>query len=96
MVVLFADSGSTKTEWALSPTVSSAATSPLRFTTSGLNPCLMSDEDLQQALCSEVLPNLSGSSVDVVRFYGDDACGATTKSMGSTEQIAGDDDAPHA
>ena len=70
MVVLFADSGSTKTEWALSPTVSSAATSPLRFTTSGLNPCLMSDEDLQQALCSEVLPNLSGLSVDVVRFYG--------------------------
>lgn len=70
MVLLFADGGSTKTEWALSPAVSSSVASPHRFTTSGLNPCLMSDAVMEQALRSEVLPMLSGLSVDVLRFYG--------------------------
>lgn len=71
MITLIADSGSTKTDWLLLDT----AVGPLKsFITSGLNPCLMTDEDITRRLTTEVRPKLAehlcGHSLDCIRFYG--------------------------
>ena len=72
MLTLIADSGSTKTDWALtgidpSPRRVSAAT---RFHTQGINPIHQSDNEIRQILHQELLPYLSTENVSHVYFYG--------------------------
>lgn len=77
MKILIADSGSTKTEWMGHDTVRSTS---LHFITSGLNPCLMDDEAIADALNKEVAPQLTEATpFDAIYFYGagcrPDQCG---------------------
>lgn len=82
MTILIADSGSTKTDWILHDTSQHTSS---RFVSSGLNPCLMDDEELMERLAKEVLPHIlhfhtdrrlkhptDGASIliDHVHFYG--------------------------
>ena len=72
MLTLIADSGSTKTDWALtgidpSPRRVPAAT---RFHTQGINPIHQSDNEIRQILHQELLPYLSTENVSHVYFYG--------------------------
>jgi N-acetylglucosamine kinase-like BadF-type ATPase len=72
MLTLIADSGSTKTDWALtgidpSPRRVSAAT---RFHTQGINPIHQSDNEIRQILHQELLPYLSIENISHVYFYG--------------------------
>lgn len=72
MKILLADSGSTKTDWALIDTEDSA--SIVRFSSVGLNPCLMSDEVIGGVLSTEVAPhvepNVAFVGIHHIRFYG--------------------------
>ncbi len=63
MSMLIADSGSTKTEWAL---VEEGRVQTLR--TAGLNPVHQSAEEIECILCQEFTPPMKG--VDTVHFYG--------------------------
>ena len=70
-MILIADSGSTKTDWALVD-ASSAKTdtsSPVMFT-QGINPFHQSRQSILQVLRDELLPQLDGASVSSVKFYG--------------------------
>ena len=68
-MILIADSGSTKTDWALiSPSVLSSQLSVL--SSQGLNPVHQSRETILQILRSELLPKLDGSEIESVFFYG--------------------------
>lgn len=64
-MILIADSGSTKTDWALvdKETV-------IRFNTQGLNPVHQSRESILQVLRDELLPNMEAPEVKSVFFYG--------------------------
>lgn len=66
MIRLVADSGSTKTDWALIPIDAPVES----FSTSGLNPALMGKEELRHALDLELKPKLEGRSLNEVFFYG--------------------------
>lgn len=75
MITLLADSGSTKTAWALMTDGAAVC----RFTSSGINPCLMSEAEISRILLDEVLPQLSAHTpsisgdahtIDQIRFYG--------------------------
>ena len=73
--MLIADSGSTKTDWALLYRRQDGQMVDSRFQTQGINPVLMSEEEVVAVMRNEVLPELervSGwPSADVcVRFYG--------------------------
>jgi len=68
MKILLADSGSTKTDWALIDT--ETGTAPLRFSSVGLNPCLMSDDAIIHVLSMEVAPQVITANIDYIRFYG--------------------------
>lgn len=64
-MLLIADSGSTKTDWAL---VSSS--SEFRFLhTQGLNPVMETEEQICQILRNELLPEVT-ETVDAIYFYG--------------------------
>lgn len=67
MTLLIADSGSTKTDWIL---CGDGLASPLRFASSGLNPCLMTDDEIAAILTDEVKPNLPEIGIDRIHFYG--------------------------
>ncbi len=70
-MILIADSGSTKTDWALVPSHLSPLTShhsPL--TTQGLNPYHLSPEAISGVLRGELLPQLPEGRVERVYFYG--------------------------
>lgn len=67
MTLLIADSGSTKTDWIL---CGDELASPLRFASSGLNPCLMTDEEISSILRDEVEPHLPEIGIDRIHFYG--------------------------
>lgn len=72
MHILIADSGSTKTEWlwaGAKDTVAEDSASDV-FRTSGLNPCLMSDDEIVGVLRGEVLPHLMGLHADKLCFFG--------------------------
>lgn len=64
-MILIADSGSTKTDWAL---VDQETT--LRFNTQGINPVHQKREAILQILHEELLPNLDANEVQSVFFYG--------------------------
>lgn len=71
MVTLIADSGSTKTDWALlCPAMYGKPASILRIASQGINPIHQSDNEIRQILLSELLPHLSIENVSHVYFYG--------------------------
>lgn len=63
---LIADSGSTKTTWAVTNAVQILST----FQTPGLNPYMLDDESLIAALRADLLPHIHGSIIGDIRFYG--------------------------
>lgn len=63
---LICDSGSTKSAWCLTD-----GTSPLFYTTQGINPFQQSEEKIHSILNDELLPNLPKEvAIDEVYFYG--------------------------
>lgn len=71
-MILIADSGSTKTDWAV---LGTANASPLRVATQGLNPILFTDAELAAVFRDELLPRLAEAGVEAgevaeVAFYG--------------------------
>lgn len=58
MHILVADSGSTKTDWLFHNTTDHTT---LAFQSSGLNPCLMDDDEILRKLTTEVRPHFSES-----------------------------------
>lgn len=64
-MILIADSGSTKTDWALVSDQSSTVVA-----TQGISPVHQSDAQIRQILADELLPQLSAADVDAVYFYG--------------------------
>ena len=74
-MILIADSGSTKTDWALlSPTSlpreSSFNSQFLIFNSQGLNPVHQTPEAIVAVLRDELLPQLDADSIESVYFYG--------------------------
>lgn len=68
MTILIADSGSTKTDWLLYDTTTLTT---LPFQSSGLNPCLMDDEQIVCKLREEVRPQIPATvHIDALYFYG--------------------------
>jgi len=78
---LIADSGSTKTDWAL------LADGPaMRFRTQGINPYILTDEAIATLLREEVLPQLAGRPVAVCHFYGAGCRGERAEALGALLQ----------
>lgn len=65
MSVLIADSGATKTSWVLL-----SGDSRKEIHTRGLNPHLLSDNEIERILASELLSEVGSLSIDQVYFYG--------------------------
>lgn len=65
-MILIADSGSTKTDWALA----CGATMVKRIATQGINPFHQDMETVKNILEDELLPHLCECEVDAVYFYG--------------------------
>ena len=63
---LIADSGSTKTSWVLF----SEDSSPLFIHTQGINPIHQDEETVKGILQKELMPQLSGRTIDEIFFYG--------------------------
>ena len=68
MMILIADSGSTKTTWYLS----GEDIPPKEIATDGMNPYLQSEDNIQTTLLSSLLPQLTvdPAKIDAVYFYG--------------------------
>lgn len=100
-MILIADSGSTKTDWAVLGTLLST---PVRISTQGINPILFTDEQIDCVLQEELLPKLleagiSGDMVKQVFFYGAGCAGTSgsrvSKNLAlffSTAQITAESD----
>lgn len=67
-LLLIADSGSTKTDWALRSNTGDTHC----FRTSGLNPFILSTDELVTMIGNEVVPHISGfiNCIASLRFYG--------------------------
>ena len=63
---LLADAGSTKTDWLLQDEHGETQ----RFHTDGMNPSLLTDDEIYHILTSQLLPLLGESIVDKVEYYG--------------------------
>ncbi len=75
--LLLADSGSTKTDWLLLP----GDGQPLRIHTQGINPFMLSDEEVEQILRTELLSAQGFVQPTAVRFYGAGCRGEGTARM---------------
>lgn len=73
MNILIADSGASKTDWALV-----GEGQPQFIQTEGLNPNLVSATEFMSVLSKELKPNLSGRAVSRIYFYGA-GCGSPQK-----------------
>ena len=81
-MIIIADSGSTKTDWAL------IDKSPIRFSTRGINPVVLNENTVRDILVNELLPNIADPAcVDKIRFYG---AGCTVAKIPVMEQILHD------
>ena len=78
-MILIADSGSTKTDWALVHHHEAQT----RIQTLGLNPFQMSGEQIAAEISTALLPQLPNSSVEAVYFYG---AGCTPEKQPVVEQ----------
>jgi len=66
MIKLIADSGSTKTDWALL----NDSETPYLFQTKGTNPYFMDSGDIASLLADELPETLDNGRVEVIHFYG--------------------------
>ena len=74
--ILIADSGSTKTEWALLQ----GSETQVRTSTQGINPFMLSEEEIESILRSELLPRLKGTApINDLFFYGAGCRGVMTE-----------------
>lgn len=78
-MILIADSGSTKTDWALVDNHQTIR----EIKTKGLNPFQVSEEEIAEEIRSQLLPHLPSSIVDAVYFYG---AGCTPEQQPFVEQ----------
>lgn len=78
-MILIADSGSTKTDWALV----NGRQVVKEFTTKGINPVILSAEDIDARLRSELLPHIEGFGIKKIWFYG---AGCRTEYSGIVEE----------
>lgn len=71
MRMLIADSGSTKTDWALLSCHDDGQIADKRFQTQGINPVLMTEEEIAAVIRNELLPQVETDSwrSAVVRLY---------------------------
>ena len=74
---LIADSGSTKTDWAVLEESRDAQTGPvrrcrelLRFTSAGLNPNYMTEQEIMESLLKSIPSDMDMSLVSEIDFYG--------------------------
>lgn len=75
--ILIADSGSTKTDWAIRfPDGTNQC-----FRSSGINPALMTEQDICELLRREVLPYLPSTSPIAIRYYGAGCIGDKARMM---------------
>lgn len=65
-MILLADSGSTKTDWGLVENGKLVK----RLRTSGMNPFQMSEEAINEEIKTHLVPELPGTVLDEVHFYG--------------------------
>ncbi|MCX6251499.1 MAG: ATPase [Bacteroidetes bacterium] len=65
-MILIADSGSTKTTWALSD----KETAPITVKTNGINPYFITEESIEKIIRDELVPLIAPDSFDKVYFYG--------------------------
>lgn len=65
-MILLADSGSTKTDWGLVENCKLVK----RLRTSGMNPFQMSEETITEEIKTHLVPELPGTVLDEVHFYG--------------------------
>ena len=63
---LIADSGSSKTDWM----IYEGGITLKRFTTTGINPCILDYEQIKRILVEEFMPQVQGWSFNQVDFYG--------------------------
>ena len=66
MIILLADSGSTKTDWGLVENGKLIK----KIRTSGMNPFQMSEEAITEEIKNHLVPELPSTTVDEVHFYG--------------------------
>ena len=77
MKTLLADAGSTKTDWFLRDNQGDA----LRFHTDGMNPSLLTDDEIRHILTTQLLPQVEGFLIEQVDFYGAGCRGEAAKRM---------------
>lgn len=77
MKTLLADAGSTKTDWLLRDNQGNA----LRFHTDGMNPSLLTDDEIRHILTTQLLPQVEGSLIEQVDFYGAGCRGEAAERM---------------
>lgn len=65
-MILIADGGSTKTEWC----IANKGQQMQRVTTKGMNPYFQSEEEINSAIRSTLLPELLTATFDAIYFYG--------------------------
>ena len=63
---LLADAGSTKTDWLFLDNHGDT----LRFHTDGMNPSLLTDDEIRHILTTQLLPQVEACVLDMVEFYG--------------------------
>ena len=85
MAILIADSGSTKTDWVCFS--QSGDTPRTEVHTMGLNPFHVSDNEIRDVLNRELLPQLDGTPIDAVCFYGS---GVRPEVEGRVESLLGE------
>ncbi len=74
---LIADSGSTKTDWLLL----AENNARLRATTQGINPYMLTAEQIERILCDELLPQLGEQRPETIEFYGAGCRGEAAESV---------------
>lgn len=77
MKTLLADAGSTKTDWLLRDNQGDA----LRFQTDGMNPSLLTDDEIRHILTTQLLPQVEGCLAEQVEFYGAGCRGEAAERM---------------
>lgn len=65
-MILIADSGSTKTDWRICQT----NTTPLSFSTKGLNPHFTTTEDIQKEITHNFPKHIAPADIQTIYFYG--------------------------